>query len=122
VFTLNEENGYRISLYKKTNDDWSPSYGLNTENVFLEDRLVEVRLLRLFKNYKTMESYGYKVSVWGGDDIGMEKEFVIENASKLREKELEAYYRGAAEQLFITLLNIEFVDQAWLRSIGFGPA
>ena len=60
----------RYTVFKRTNDDWCPSYGvhINSRHNPIKDRgnLVEVTFL------KFPTAPGYRTCVWGADDMGMD--------------------------------------------------
>lgn len=97
----------RLSCYKRTLDDWAPSYRLAypheltpIEDLPPERRLVEVNLSKLSNNLT-------RVSVWGGDDTGMELDF---------DGEFEA------RAVWLTVLSLDNVSKSELTRLGFKRA
>ncbi len=93
----------RIRAFKPTNDDWYPSYRF--DDVYKGEKaagLVEVSLLDLSNSM-------VRVCVWGADDCGMERDYPPEEA-------------GAAQAMFLGLLEQKTVDKAFLKKFGFVPA
>lgn len=67
----------RTSVFKITSDDWYPSYELSQWHNGKHQKLVEVSFTQTGPDPK----YGvgkWRVCVWGGDDFGMERDFVDE--------------------------------------------
>jgi hypothetical protein len=57
------------SCYKETDDDWAPSYILSTKNYPNRGpKLVKI-------SFSQLSTKQWRVCVWGGDDLGMEKDF-----------------------------------------------
>lgn len=90
----------RFRCYKETTDDWCPSYIRSTANYPNEGpKLVEVSLLELHTGQ-------FRVCVWGGDDLGMEKDFPADQQSQ-------------ALNQFLTLLMWPNVNRDDLTTEGF---
>lgn len=88
------------SVFKRTQDNWYPSYQLYNNFSVPDDyeQLVEVSFMELLNGK-------WRVCVWGNDDMGMEKDYP---------------YRSWTE--FINIISMEFVNQDRLREMGFHPA
>lgn len=84
-----------ISCYKRTSDNWHPSFSVDGEDV------VRVH----YVNDKRTDTY--YISVWGADDYGLEKSF----KSMI-----------AAERCLLTILESPRVNIDVLLSAGFKGA
>ena len=94
-------NKIRCSIFKKTTDDWCPSYTLMDWYKGVEHQtLVEVILTRTGPNLDT----DWRVCAWGGDDFGMEKDFTTYD---------EAW------NCFIQVISLETVNISTLKDMGF---
>lgn len=92
----------KIRVYKRTIDDWYPSYRIET--MATTPRLiVEVSFLEFPNNA------GWRVCAWGGDDCGLEKDFKREQ-------------RDAAWATFVEVISQKTVEKWWLKDKGFWPA
>lgn len=61
-----------VEVFKRTTDDWYPSYRINGWNAGVENQmLVEIRFCQL-------DNGSWRVSAWGGDDCGLERDFSSE--------------------------------------------
>lgn len=64
----------RVDVFKRTSDDWYPSYTLNQYNSGVDhQKLVEVSFTQTGPIPPTIGDW--RVCVWGGDDCGMERDF-----------------------------------------------
>lgn len=88
---------FRTEVFKKTDDDWCPSY-LDDNGV----SHVKVSLLRL-----TGSKYTHRVCVWGNDDYGLEKDF---------DDELKG------SEMFELIAGQEKLNIKDLKDLGFSPA
>jgi hypothetical protein len=91
-----------MRVFKRTHDDWHPSYrlsnwynGTEPEKTFL----CEVSLL-------TLTGGEHRVCVWGNDDFGLERDFPSDQ-------------KDEAFKLFISTISQETVSIGWLRRFGF---
>jgi len=92
----------RTEVFKLTQDDWAPSYQLNGPYGGRRDgKLVIVAISELADGT-------HRVSVWGADDDGMERDYVND--------------WGAAIELFDDVIQQEYVNKQWLRGQGFVQA
>lgn len=97
----------RIDVFKRTEDDWYPAYILKGWYKGKRNpKLVTVSLLQL-RAYA--DNDGWRVCVWGGDDTGLERDYLNDD-----------YY--SAEELFQHIISLEFVNVDTLKSLGFQPA
>lgn len=88
----------KISVFKQTSDDWSPSHQLSSwYKGFSNVMLVEVTFMPL-SNGK------WRVAAWGNDDCGLEKD-------------LDS--REVAWATFQSVIKLEYVNQHNLKSMGF---
>ncbi len=60
----------RTSVFKRTNDNWCPSYII--KDSFNQWSAVEVSFIHLMDGL-------FRVCAWGADDIGMERDYESEN-------------------------------------------
>lgn len=98
----------RQKVFKLTDDDWYPSYTLGQyHNGWApgEVKLVEVTLLQ-FTPTPSDPNPGYRVCVWGNDDLGMD--FDVEAADK-----------DLAVQMFHQIIAMERVNKSELEALGF---
>jgi len=95
------------SVYKRTSDDWYPSYTL-TQRVRSGEplKLVEVKFTQTGPDPKSGNGE-WRVCVWGGDDCGMERDFADENE---------------ARAIFHEVIYLDDVTMAALRKYGFVSA
>lgn len=64
----------RVDVFKRTDDDWYPSYNLEQWNKGVEkQKLVEVTFCTTGAN--PPYDGEWRVCIWGGDDCGLEKDF-----------------------------------------------
>lgn len=84
-------------VLKKTNDDWYPSYKMG-------DTHFELYVRVYFVEYTN--SFGYKVAAWGNDDFGLEKEFSVKE-------------RQQAWDLFLELIQMQYIGKDKLKWMGF---
>lgn len=88
--------GRRISVFKKTHDNWHGSYHLNEYYKGIKSqKIVEVIFCGQISDNL------WRVCVWGCDDYSLERDFDIEDK---------------AWQCFITIIRYEFVDIDILRN------
>ena len=70
----------RCDVFKRTTDDWYPSYTLSNWNKGVANqKLVEVSFCQTGPIPPVTGEW--RVCVWGGDDYGMEKDFTEVNAA-----------------------------------------
>lgn len=94
-----------IECFKYSSECWFPSYSLENSKEY--DSLVRVRFSKLFpyKEYKTE----WRVSVWGDDDLGMERDFPEDQKNK-------------AMEYFYEIVKLKDVTRAILLFMGFRQA
>ena len=90
-----------ISVFKSTKDDWYPSFKIEGDARY--DDLVSVSYLEL------VPSGEWRVCVWGADDMGVELDFL-------------PHERIKAWDVFISIIEKEYVEYSFLKSIGFYSA
>lgn len=89
------------TVFKTTNDEWYPAYILcDTWNN--NQKLVEV-------SFQQLDEGEWRVSVWGCDDCGMERDYSMHN-------EREAW------GMFLQVIGMEDVDRDPLIGLGFVSA
>ena len=89
----------KMSCFKRTNDDWCPSY---------DNNLVEVTFTQT--GPAPQDGKGeWRVCIWGADDFGMEKDFP-------NSKRIDALL------LFYRIVEWKFVDIDELKNHGFKSA
>lgn len=82
----------KITVYKHTKKEWYPVYKLDNE------QLVQV-------NFGPLSNGRWRVSCWGSDDYGIERDF---------DEEILAY------DMFLTIVSMEYVsDEELLTQHGF---
>lgn len=86
---------FKKKFYKETEDDWYPSYEIEYQGIL---RLVMV-------SYSQRPDGKFRISVWGTDDFSLSFE----------PKTIEE-----AEEIIQKIIDIDFVNQGWLVSLGFG--
>ncbi len=99
----------RCNVFKLTTDNWFPSYKLNcwfNGKQPGETGLVEVTFTKLGPSIED-NSPGWRTCVWGGDDCGMEKDFINEK---------EAWC------CFLEVIGLEDVTMEKLHTMGFVSA
>lgn len=79
----------RSSVFKRTTDDWYPSYTLHGR----EGSLVEISFIQL---QGAPEERNWRVCCWGGDDMGLERDYPSES---------EAW------SVFVQVIGWEYVNQ-----------
>lgn len=89
-----------VEVYKQTQDDWYPSYQIESGT-----KLVKVSFFELEDSDEYPEKY--RVCAWGDDDIGMEKDFILE---------------GTAWNTFLVVIGMEYVNVEDLKKLGFTSA
>lgn len=94
-----------LSVFKFTQDNWSGSYTIDsyydgTKNPML----VEVKFTSVILD--TYDELGprWLVCVWGNDDTGME---------------IDCNTREQAWEMFIDVIQLDFVNQTTLKEMGF---
>ncbi len=94
---------YSATCWKKTEDNWSPSYGLADLGAWIAGNVsTEMVKVSLYPPY---EGVGLsRVCVWGADDFGMERDFP------------EA---TDAHRVFIHIIQLSFVNKADLLKLNF---
>lgn len=98
----------RQKVFKLTDDDWYPSYTFgqyHNGHAPGEVKLVEVTFLQ-FTPTPTYPDPGYRVCVWGNDDLGMERDY---SSSEFL----------AAEQMFRNVIALDRVNKQTLADLGF---
>lgn len=103
------------SCYKKTRDDWCPSYALLATEPPPYSNMVRVVRCSL------LGSNAWRVAVWGADDMGMEIDFYLKGSVSVSvgATQLVDDPEKASFFMFINLLNLEYVDMAILKKMGF---
>ena len=84
----------KISLFKKTSDNWYPNFDINDDKSYV--------MVSFFPLNPITE--GFRVCVWGNDDCGME----YDDPDELSQK-----------QLFLEICMLPFVSKDWLLARGF---
>lgn len=93
----------RVDVFKRTSDDWCPSYELSQWNNGVErQKLVEVSFTQTGPTPPTDGEW--RVCAWGGDDCGMERDFTDEKT---------------AWCCFLEVIGLEDVTMATLKERGF---
>lgn len=98
----------RRLVFKLTDDDWYPSQSLNR---YYQGQapgtvlLVEVTFLQ-FLPIPLWPDPGYRVCVWGNDDLGMERDYASSEFSE-------------AEQMFHEVIALDRVNKDKLEEWGF---
>ena len=98
----------RRLVFKLTDDDWYPSQSLNR---YYQGQapgtvlLVEVTFLQ-FRPTSLSPDPGYRVCVWGNDDLGMERDYASTEFA-------------AAEQMFHEVIALDRVNKQTLTDLGF---
>jgi hypothetical protein len=88
-----------VRVFKRTVDDWYPSYKLDW--VGRDQYLIEVSFLQLSDGQ-------WRVCCWGSDDMGLERDYPTE---------------AEAWAVFLQIIGWGFVNQKQLRNeFAFGPA
>ena len=86
-----------IYCYKKTKENWYPNYKDNLVSIYFDD----------FSNqphYK--DENKYLISITGNDDFGLERWF-------------GKYDGELAQETLLTILRQPYVEQKFIRSLGF---
>lgn len=89
--------------FKPTKDCWYPNFPDNQVRVTLH------MFIPLFNKKGKFHNHMHRVSVWGADDCGMEKDF--------KQSEL-----GQAKDLYNLLIQQPSIERKYLESLGFIPA
>ena len=90
----------RLEVFVEVQEDWYGNFSIAGDAYPLGARgFVQVSLLAF------LDGTGWKVSVWGNDDCGMEREFPTNQ-------------RKEALQLYIDIVTKKFPTKAWLRLKG----
>jgi hypothetical protein len=90
-------------FYLPTQDDWYPNFIRNT---------VRVRVYETLSVRHTVLHYSARISVWGSDDLGMEKDFELSLVPSCRLKEIQEIVKEANN-----LPNP--LNRDWLSAHGF---
>jgi hypothetical protein len=90
----NQIMAFQKKIYKKTTDDWCPSYKIKYRGLL---QLVSV-------GYSQCPRGRIGISVFGADDMGM----------CIYPKTLEE-----ADEIFGKIIDKEFINQSWLDELGF---
>lgn len=94
----------RTSIYKLTQDDWHGNYFVEMSGNHCLGEAVEV----IFNgNITTNEAPIWRVSIWGTDDFGMEKDF---------------YCQKAASNCFVEVISHDYIGRDMLIKMGFVTA
>ena len=88
----------RVSVFKETTDDWCPSFEIKGDARY-KYHLVEVSYLELSDGM-------WRVCVWGQDDMGMERDF-------------EPHERVKAWEVFISIIEQQYVSYDFIKNLGF---
>lgn len=88
----------RLSVFKETKDDWYPSFKISDDLRY--EGLVEVSYIEL------VPSGEWRVCVWGKDDMGMEYDY-------------PPHERIKAWNVFISIIEKEYVEYSFIKSLGF---
>lgn len=97
----------KFSVFKKTKDDWYPSYALGSWHRGVEPnatKLVEVIYNGNITAYDPKVPAVWRTCVWGGDDMGMEYDC---------DTEAEAW------NMFLKVIAMDTVDQKALDNLGY---
>lgn len=89
----------RIEIFKRTHEDWYPSYYVN-KGTATEEKLLKVSFLQLSNGQ-------YRCCVWGNDDKGMD---------------FDTKYEAVARDLFHRLAELDSIIEEDLKLMGFVPA
>ena len=96
----------KVSVFKRTTDDWHPSYQLSGWNKGIEhQKLVEVMFTQTGPN-PPVDGH-WRVCAWGVDDFGLENDFVVERN---------------AWDCFVEVIGLENVTMDALLDRGFVSA
>lgn len=105
----NKKTQNKINIHTEfflpTQDDWYPNHARNT---------VRIRVHEIFMNSsKTKKSFWWgRISIWGADDTGMEKDFDLSNNEQDRQEQITLILKEAH-----SLPNP--LNKDWLRGHGF---
>lgn len=91
----------KINVFKRTEDDWYGNYKI--ANDCRVSDLVDVMFTQTGPDPK-LGLGEWRVCIWGNDDCGMERDFVLE---------------GEALNMFYQVIGWEFVNKGALASNGF---
>lgn len=95
-----------MQFYLPTQDDWSPNFIRNT---------VRVSVYEADAIWDGKPGTHARISVWGADDRGMEKDFALKGDKAVRQKQMGEIIKEA--QSFPNPLNKD-----WLLAHGFNYA
>lgn len=98
----------RRLVFKLTDDDWYPCQHLGryyNGHAPGEVLLVEVSFLQ-FMPTPSYPDPGYRVCVWGNDDLGMERDYASTEFAE-------------AEQMFHDVIGLDRVNKQTLTDMGF---
>lgn len=59
----------QITVFKPVNEDWYGNFRIAEDKRHLDTKLVEIAV------FEELNGSGFRVTVWGNDDMGMEKSF-----------------------------------------------
>jgi hypothetical protein len=95
-----------VEVFKRTKDDWYPSYSLITDGILVKESLVCIDYYWLKPGDSDLDNDGpiYFVSAWGSDDYGLERAFTSEK---------EAW------TTFLEIIGQDYVSAQYLRDRGF---
>lgn len=98
------KNPDRIEKMMRTSDDWHPNF---------PGEYVRVNFIKLRPGCAGQFLGGYRVCVWGDDDEGMEKDFLVEHMPwKKAKREAYTLYHSLKEP----------ITKQGLKALGFVPA
>ena len=90
----------KITVYKETQSNWYPNYTLKGYNKML----VQINFGKLLTLSNSDNGFNYRVSIWGEDDYGLEKDFIN---------------RREAYECFTHIISMEYVNIQDLKNLGF---
>ncbi len=91
-------------VFKHTHNDWYPCWKLDRPDARfpLSKGLVQVSVIQF------IDKSGYRVSVWGADDDGMEMDFGNSGQDRIK-----------AIHMFKKLIKRDYVNKSYLAQLGF---
>lgn len=89
-----------LEAFIEVKESWYGNYEISEDQRHLGAKLVYVRLS------KFSDDSGFRVSVWGNDDFGMEKDF-------------KSHEYKQAEELYVKILLTKFPTQEYLWTLNF---
>jgi hypothetical protein len=100
--------GVKCGVYKETSDSWYPSYEMSEE--FGSQRLVRVSFGKTGPSPQ-LEAGEWRVSVWGADDCGMERDYPLNKQG-----------RDEAWNMFVFIISLPNITMRLLKDMGFVSA